>query len=780
MAVLATTTLQQALVEPGESRTAALISTVALFVVPTVAVSWLFAGREKPSNSKFAGFAHVPDPRATVIGLIVLLGLPFVVEAARLAISGRCAMLEITILCGFRNLGLGLAALAFRPAYARLSALASLFLVTAASAVGGEAGFAVLAPLTGFTVAGILWLVLAYWQSLRLASGPRPTFVQFASSGVVWVLVILALVGSVAAAGPSRVVTTLSGFMPTSGGVDANDPDARSGVGDGDNEVSASERPQSVGFTESEIYLETDRPSLYDAFNESYGEPLKPKKLEKMIALGLQGVAEHKERPAENLQAGREFSAVRKQPQARTLRPSDREAKALAYVKGPTPLHLPLTAHRHFDGRTWHEEPCCGRSFPAESEGGSVWIRFPWSPAPFLAGVVGHQIKVGTLDSSPLPVPAHLTRLRVGSVNRLDFFGWAQYGIVRMVGRTVPSGTVIESESRTVDPERLREIPFRARPNDLADHFVSFGAEYRIDTGVAELARTWVAGLPQGWAQVEAVVSNLRRHSVHDRLATAAPGSIDVVADFLLGSRRGPDYLFASAAVVMLRSLGYPARLVSGLYVVPDRYDPRTRHTPVTSEDVHIWAEVRLPNGHWIAVEPTPSYELLPPAFPWFQRIVKVMNRLGLWAQQHGKFLLIAVALLAGLFGWRRSVLDALGVVAFALFPDRQPRRRVLRTLMMVERRARWAGHPRPPGLTLMRWYHGNHAGSGEPEVSLRKLIVLANWAVHAPDRPGSRVPNQQSEIERVCHQAVRCWTVDRFRVTFASPPGTVVAPREP
>jgi len=780
MAILATAALQQALVEPGGSRAAALISTVALFAVPTIVVSWLFAIREQPSKSQFAGLVLVPDPRATVIVLIVLLGLPFVVEAARLAISGTCAMLEITILCGFRNLGLGLAALAFRPAYARLSALASLFLLTAASAVGGEAGFAVLAPLAGFTVAGILWLVLAYWQSLRLAAGPRPTFVQFAFSGVVWVLVILVLVGAVAAAGPSRVATTLSGFMPTSGGVDANDADARSGAGDGDNEVSASERPQSVGFTESEIYLETDRPSLYDAFNESYGEPFKPKKVEKMIALGQQGMAEQKERPAENLQAGREFSAVRKKPKARTLRPSDREAKALAYVKGPTPLHLPLAAHGHFDGRTWHEEPCCGRSFPAESEGGSAWMLFPWSPAPFLSSVVGHQIKVGALDSSPLPVPPHLTRLRVGSVNRLDFFGWAQDGIIRMVGRTVPSATVIDSESRTVDPERLREIPFLARPDDLRDHFISFGAEYRIDTGVAELARTWVAGLPQGWAQVEAVLSNLRRHSVHDRLATAAPGSIDVVADFLLGSRRGPDYLFASAAVVILRSLGYPARLVSGLYAAPDRYDPRTRHTPVTSEDVHVWAEVRLPNGHWIAVEPTPDYELLPPAFSWSELIVKLLNRLGLWAKQHGNFLLIAITLLAGLFGWRRSVLDGLGLVAFALFPDREPRRRVMRALMMVERRARWAGHPRPPGLTLMRWYHpGDHDGSGEPEVSLRTLIVLANWAAHAPDGPGSRAPNQQSEIERVCHQAVRCWTVDRFRVAFASPPGTVVEPRE-
>jgi len=59
--------------------------------------------------------------------------------------------------------------------------------------------------------------------------------------------------------------------VPSSGSADWSDPEARSGVGDGDNEVSASKRPESVGFTESEVYLESDWPSLYDAFNESYG-----------------------------------------------------------------------------------------------------------------------------------------------------------------------------------------------------------------------------------------------------------------------------------------------------------------------------------------------------------------------------------------------------------------------------------------------------------------------------------------------------------------------------
>ena len=499
-----------------------------------------------------------------------------------------------------------------------------------------------------------------------------------------------------------------------------------------------------------------------------------------MIALGQQSVAEQKERPAENLQAGREFAAVRRQPKARTSRPSDREARALAYVKGPTPLHLPLTAYSHFDGRSWHEEPCCRRALPAECERASAWLLFPWSPAPFLSGVVGHQIKIGTLDSSPLPVPPHLTRLRVGSVNRLNFFGWAQFGIIRMVGRTVPSGTVIDSESRTVNPGRLRQMPFAARKDNLEDHFISFGGEFRIDSRLAELARTWVADLPQGWAQIEAVVSNLRGSYIHDRLATAAPGSIDVVADFLLGSRRGPDYLFASAAVVLLRSLGYPARLVSGLYAAPDRHDPRTRHTPVTAEDVHVWAEVRLPDGIWIAVEPTPGYELLPPAVSWSELIVRILNRMGHWVNQHGNFLLVASSLLAALIGWRRHLLDGLGALAFALFPDREPRRRVLRALRLVERRARWAGYPRPPCLTLLRWYRpGNHDGQAEPESSLRTLIVLANWAAHAPGQQGCSVPSPHTEIDRVCYQAVRCWTVDRFRVAFASPPGTVVLLRE-
>jgi hypothetical protein len=432
-------------------------------------------------------------------------------------------------------------------------------------------------------------------------------------------------------------------------------------------------------------------------------------------------------------------------------------------------------AYSHFDGKAWREEPCCTRHFAAEQEPPGSWLTLPLSEASFLAGAVAHQVKVGTLDSSPMPVPAHLTRFRVGSVNRLDFFGWAQFGIVRMIDRTIPAGTVIDSESRTVDPERLRSLPFAARPGSEGDHHLSFQGEYATNPAVAALARTWVEDLPEGWHQVEAVIAALRQGYSHDRLATAPPSCADVVAEFLLRSRRGPDYQFASSAAVLLRSLGYPTRVVSGLYAAPGRFDTRTRHTPVTREDVHFWAEVRLPDGLWVAVEPTPGYELLPPVRPWTERLARALAVAAQWARRHAVGLLAAAAVLVVLAVRRRELLDGVATLAFRLGPASDERGRVLKALSLVERRARWAGRPRPPGLTLTRWYHPvARQSDGEPRHSLEGLVRLADWAIHAPDGSSFSSSASDEDIDRACRSAVRTWTRARFRATSSPRPRKV------
>ncbi len=647
-------------------------------------------------------------------------------------------------------------------------------MATVASPLGGEAGFAVLAPIGGFAAAGTLWLMLVYWKGLGIGVGSGPSSRRLPISGVAWVLAIVGVCTAVAAMGPSRTAAALAGLVPTSGGTDTNDPEARAGVGDGDDEVSASEHPESVGYTESEIYLETDKPSLYDAFNETYGEPFKREKFERMIALGQLDFNQQDERPSENLKGGREFSAVRRKPDPQARRPGDRAAAALVTIKGPTPLHLALASYSHFNGAVWREDPCYNQHLLAEAEPSSKWLRVWLPPVSFLVGSVVHQVRIGTLESSPMPIPSHAFRFRVGSVNRLDFFGWAQFGILRMIDRTVPAGTVIDSEAWTVAPESLRSLPFNPVKGNDTDHQLTFLGEYAIDPAVAALARSWTAGIPEGWCQVEAVIAALRSRYAHDRSATVPAGCNDVVAEFLLRRDRGPDYLFASSAVVLLRALGYPSRAVSGLYAAPERYDPPTRQTPVTRDDVHFWAEVRLPDGRWVAVEPTPGYELMPPVRPWTEAIARAFAAAWSWTRRHAVGVLAIAVAIAVLAARRRELIDRLATVTLGLIPPRDPRRFVMRTLRLVELRSKWAGRARPAGRTLSRWYlpiAGREMGGTRD--ALEGLVRLADWVAHAP--AGAGPPAPEGEMLRTCRSAARDWTLARFRRANATTADKVV-----
>ena len=753
MAILATITLDQAVVEPERSRWWILAMTLTVFGAPLVLASWFL--------SRWAFRRSVClEARGTLIGLALLFLLPYLVGL----VSHRRIMPEIALLSGLRNAGLGLAAMSHHAASARLAVLVSFFVTAVSSSLGGDAGVAVLAPVLAFAVLGAFWLTWVYWNSLELRAERGVRGLHFPVTGLIWVLMFVLTLGGIAVIGPGRAATALAGLVPTSGGTEESDPDARSGVGDGENEVAGSEDPQSVGFTDSEIYLETDRSSLYDAFSDTYGEPFRRQRQEKMVAL-MGGAIEQKERPAENLRAGREFSAVRKKPESNPRRPGELGAKALVYVKGPTPLHLPLTTYDSFDGTSWSEEVYTAREFLADVGPRDSWISLRTSTASWQAGSVTHKIKVGLLDSSPMPLPPHLYRFRVGSVQRLDFFAWAQYGIVRMTDRTVPAGTVIDSQAWTVNHETLRQMRFLRRPPDANDRYITLSQDYRIDPGVFDLVQEWIRDVPEGWPQVEAVVSRLRQEYELDRSATVSADCEDVVAEFLLKTRRGPDYLFATSAAVLLRSLGYPSRVVSGLYASPENYDPRTRHTPIGLDGIHFWASVRVPGGGWIDIEPTPGYELLPPVLSWRERVAAALA----WLAQRGRdhFFSLMAALSLGAFAvWRRGEIDdRLATLAFQLRPARDPRASVLRTLQLVERRARWAGCGRPPCQTPARWYLPlARTVAGEAGATLESLVALADWATHGPDRLGLLPGFGPSNVTLTCQSAVRDWTLSRFR----------------
>jgi transglutaminase-like putative cysteine protease len=90
-----------------------------------------------------------------------------------------------------------------------------------------------------------------------------------------------------------------------------------------------------------------------------------------------------------------------------------------------------------------------------------------------------------------------------------------------------------------------------------------------------------------------------------------APGA-DAVDTFLFGSRRGFCEQISTATVVMLRSLGIPARETVGY--VPGSYNPITDLYDVQAKDAHAWVQVWFAGYGWQSFDPTANVPLANPS----------------------------------------------------------------------------------------------------------------------------------------------------------------------
>ena len=91
------------------------------------------------------------------------------------------------------------------------------------------------------------------------------------------------------------------------------------------------------------------------------------------------------------------------------------------------------------------------------------------------------------------------------------------------------------------------------------------------------------------------------------------PFNADGVDHFLFTLGEGYSEYFGSAMTVMLRSIGIPARFVTG-YTTGDKVVDRDLYV-VTDSHSHGWIEAYMPNYGWIPFEPTPGRSI-PVAVP--------------------------------------------------------------------------------------------------------------------------------------------------------------------
>jgi protein-glutamine gamma-glutamyltransferase len=187
------------------------------------------------------------------------------------------------------------------------------------------------------------------------------------------------------------------------------------------------------------------------------------------------------------------------------------------------------------------------------------------------------------------------------------------------------SGTIytVISADNTASPEQLRtagslaagypEAPTLSQ-EQLSQYLLLPHAYPRV----ANLARSITSSTspgdpnPSTYDKVAAIELWMSRHIHYTTdIPPLAPGS-DAVTSFLFGSRLGYCEQISTATVVMLRSLGIPARETVGY--VPGSYDPITDLYDVEAKDAHAWVQVWFPGYGWQNFDPTADVPLANPS----------------------------------------------------------------------------------------------------------------------------------------------------------------------
>jgi len=116
---------------------------------------------------------------------------------------------------------------------------------------------------------------------------------------------------------------------------------------------------------------------------------------------------------------------------------------------------------------------------------------------------------------------------------------------------------------------------------------------------------------------VDAVAGFIRGSAEYSLSPGTVPEGEDFVLYFLQYMESGFCIHFATAATLMLRSLGVPARFTTGyVFTVPVSYVGQT--VTLTDENAHAWVEVFYDDVGWLHLEVTPGGEetVIPHSFP--------------------------------------------------------------------------------------------------------------------------------------------------------------------
>jgi transglutaminase-like putative cysteine protease len=273
-------------------------------------------------------------------------------------------------------------------------------------------------------------------------------------------------------------------------------------------------------------------------------------------------------------------------------------ATALLRVPAASPPLWRGTIYATYTGQSWQAEDFPAFPFVA-TRGTDVAVpnEADDPPAP---GAVSHRYLVSpqqSQDFSLIWAPGVLLRVSASGLQQVT----RSASFSRIVARPAGSPYTVTAAVPTQSASVLRATPAAGTPDGIWTEL-----PVELPSRVATLAHQATAGATSRYAQVTDLERYLRQHETYSLASPVPSVNSDAVDDFLFRDHVGFCEQFASAEAVMLRTLGVPARVVSGLaYGVRDGQTRLLR-----ANDAHAWVEVYYPNAGWVPTDPTAGVAL--------------------------------------------------------------------------------------------------------------------------------------------------------------------------
>ncbi len=259
------------------------------------------------------------------------------------------------------------------------------------------------------------------------------------------------------------------------------------------------------------------------------------------------------------------------------------------------PLYLRGVAYNRYDGKSWSNS-LPHRRILTELPEGTFTLRTPGTKPSASARQLRQEILLEPLDTAVLfgaPFPSSVKGNFLSVQSDLMGSLHLPYPLHTRSQYTVYSSPT----SLSAGEKKTAALIY---PDFILQQYLQVPV---VSTQISELARE----VTQPATSVAQAVALLHTHLLtHYRYNLDVPSlqSAHPLEDFLLTRKTGYCEHYATAMVVMLRTIGIPARLVTGFLAT--EWNEFGGYYTVRQRDAHAWVEVYFPQSGWITMDPTP------------------------------------------------------------------------------------------------------------------------------------------------------------------------------